>query len=92
MMAEAEYTAQNFTLQPGDRLTLMTDGVVEATNAAKQLFGFERAREISREGVAAIAHRRRALARRTILRSWAWSLPELRRPRREGLCKVLALI
>ncbi len=52
---EAEYMAQNFTLQPGDRLTLMTDGVVEATNAAKQLFGFERAREISRDSAEAIA-------------------------------------
>jgi len=55
MMDETQYTAQNFTLQPGDRLTLMTDGVVEATNAEKQIFGFERAREISREGAAAIA-------------------------------------
>jgi serine phosphatase RsbU (regulator of sigma subunit) len=55
MLNEATYTAQNFTLQPGDRVTLMTDGVVEATNAAKQMFGFERAREISREGAAAIA-------------------------------------
>lgn len=55
VVEEAEYTAQSFTLQQGDRLTLMTDGVVEATNAAKQMFGFERAREISREGAAAIA-------------------------------------
>lgn len=57
MVDEAEYTAQSFTLEPGDRLTLMTDGVVEATNAAKQMFGFERAREISRDGAAAIAAR-----------------------------------
>lgn len=55
MVNEAQYTAQNFTLQPGDRLTLMTDGVVEATNAARQMLGFERAREISRDGAAAIA-------------------------------------
>ena len=57
MMHEPEYTAQTFTLHRGDRLTLMTDGVVEATNAAKQMFGFERTREISREGAAAIAAR-----------------------------------
>jgi Stage II sporulation protein E (SpoIIE) len=57
MVDEAGYTAQNFPLQPGDRLTLMTDGVVEATNAAKQLFGFERTREISRDSAAAIAAR-----------------------------------
>jgi Stage II sporulation protein E (SpoIIE) len=55
LVDEAGYMAQNVTLQPGDRLTLMTDGVVEATNAAKQLFGFERTREISRDSAAAIA-------------------------------------
>lgn len=54
-MDEAAYTTQNFTLEPGDRLTLMTDGVVEATNVAKQMFGFERAREISQAGAASIA-------------------------------------
>jgi len=41
IMDEPEYTAQDFTLQPGDRLTSLTDGVVEATNAQKQIFGFE---------------------------------------------------
>ncbi|MGC2162160.1 MAG: PP2C family protein-serine/threonine phosphatase [Silvibacterium sp.] len=51
---EAEYSVQTFALQPGDRLTFMTDGVVEATNAAKELFGFERTREISRQHAAAI--------------------------------------
>jgi phosphoserine phosphatase RsbU/P len=48
---------QRFTLSPGDRLTFMTDGVVEATNPAKELFGFERTREISRERAATIAAR-----------------------------------
>ncbi|HTV04552.1 MAG TPA: SpoIIE family protein phosphatase, partial [Acidobacteriaceae bacterium] len=47
--------ARIFTLQSGDRLTFMTDGVVEATNDAKELFGFDRARDVSREHAAAIA-------------------------------------
>lgn len=51
----SELSVQAFMLQPGDRLTFMTDGVVEATNEAKELFGFERAREISREHAASIA-------------------------------------
>jgi serine phosphatase RsbU (regulator of sigma subunit) len=35
----------------------VTDGVVEATNAAKELFGFERIREMSLETAATIAKR-----------------------------------
>jgi Stage II sporulation protein E (SpoIIE) len=52
---DTSYPARIFTLQSGDRLTFMTDGVVEATNEAKELFGFDRAREVSRERAAAIA-------------------------------------
>jgi hypothetical protein len=52
---EAEYTEQIFSLEPGDRLTFLTDGVIEATNASNELFGFERTREISKEHAAAIA-------------------------------------
>ncbi len=36
-----QYTASRFTLDAGDSLMLMTDGVVEAQNAQGQLFGFE---------------------------------------------------
>jgi Stage II sporulation protein E (SpoIIE) len=57
VVAESEISVQMFTLNPGDRLTFMTDGVVEATNSAKELFGFERTREISREGATEIAAR-----------------------------------
>ena len=45
---EADITAQTIHLKTGDRLTFITDGVVEATNDAKELFGFTRTREISR--------------------------------------------
>jgi hypothetical protein len=55
IVGEAEYPAQAFALNPGDRLAFMTDGVLEATNAAKELFGFERTRAISGESAAAIA-------------------------------------
>ena len=51
---KAEYPVQTFRVKPGDRLTFMTDGVVEATNEAKELFGFERTREISIQSAVAI--------------------------------------
>lgn len=60
VIAEAGYPAQNFILRPGDRLTFMTDGVVEATSLSKELFGFDRARTISREHPAAIAQQAQA--------------------------------
>ena len=51
---DAEYGAQTVALKPGDKLMFMTDGVVEATNLAKELFGFDRARAISGQNAAAI--------------------------------------
>jgi hypothetical protein len=51
---EADYRMQTFTLRHGDRLMFMTDGVVEATNLAKELFGFDRTRAISSQRVTAI--------------------------------------
>jgi serine phosphatase RsbU (regulator of sigma subunit) len=56
MVDEAEYLVQTFSLQPGDGLIFMTDGVVEATNVAKELFGFERTREISGKRALAIVN------------------------------------
>jgi serine phosphatase RsbU (regulator of sigma subunit) len=55
IVAESEYPAQAFTLNPGDRLTFLTDGVVEAINPARELFGFDRTREISGQPATAIA-------------------------------------
>jgi hypothetical protein len=48
------------TLQPGDRLTFLTDGVVEAMNSQNELFGFDRARTISNQPAAAIARQAQA--------------------------------
>lgn len=45
----------SFRLQPGDALTFLTDGVVEAMDGKRELFGFERARAISTQPAAAIA-------------------------------------
>jgi hypothetical protein len=51
----AEFEQTHLTLQPGDRITMMTDGVVEAQNEKKELFGFARAQEISGQPAASIA-------------------------------------
>jgi Stage II sporulation protein E (SpoIIE) len=48
------YEAREAKLQPGSRLTFLSDGVVEAQNESGELFGFDRAKAISREPAAAI--------------------------------------
>jgi len=42
MLPEADCTVSRFQLAEGDRLVLMSDGIVEAIDADGQLFGFER--------------------------------------------------
>jgi serine phosphatase RsbU (regulator of sigma subunit) len=44
-----------YQLTPGDRLTFVSDGVVEATNEKRELFGFARTQEISNQSAATIA-------------------------------------
>jgi hypothetical protein len=51
----AKYGESSFQMERGDRLTLITDGVVEARNATGELFGFERAAEMARKPAATIA-------------------------------------
>ena len=52
----AEYTETNVKLAPGDRLTLITDGVLEATDpATRELFGFHRTAAISTQSADEIA-------------------------------------
>jgi phosphoserine phosphatase RsbU/P len=53
--ADAQYAESNFQLHPASRLTLISDGVIEAQNAAGELFGFERTAAISRESADQIA-------------------------------------
>lgn len=44
-----------FQLAPGDKLTLLSDGIVEAQSATGELFGFDRTREISGQSAQEIA-------------------------------------
>jgi phosphoserine phosphatase RsbU/P len=55
-----DYAEAAFTLAPGDILTLLSDGVVEAMSAGKELFGFERTRAISTQPANQIAAAGRA--------------------------------
>jgi hypothetical protein len=48
------FDSQRFELRPGSRLTFYSDGVVEAQSKSGELFGFERARAISKRSAAAI--------------------------------------
>jgi len=45
LVEEAEFTSMRTQLEPGDTLVLFTDGVTEAQDLDKQLFGFERLRD-----------------------------------------------
>lgn len=49
------HQAATLVLPAGSRLTFLSDGVVEAQNANGELFGFDRAKVISRQSAAAIA-------------------------------------
>lgn len=55
IVEDTKFEQTSITLQPGDRLTLMTDGVVEAMNAKRELFGFERTLRMSGQPAAMIA-------------------------------------
>jgi serine phosphatase RsbU (regulator of sigma subunit) len=55
--AEANYEEAILT---GSALTLVSDGVIEAANAAGELFGFDRTREISTKSAQTIAEAARA--------------------------------
>jgi sigma-B regulation protein RsbU (phosphoserine phosphatase) len=49
------YEQTTFHLNQGDRLIFLSDGVVEATNAQGELFGFERTQQVSNEPARYIA-------------------------------------
>ncbi len=46
MIPDAEFSELHFQLHPGDRLVLISDGVVEAQNQQGRLFGFEQVRQL----------------------------------------------
>jgi hypothetical protein len=54
MVAGAEPSVMRFQLVEGDTLVLMSDGVVEATDANRPLFGFERVAELLRTATTAM--------------------------------------
>ncbi len=55
IVPNAEYEESQFHLQPAESLTFVSDGIVEARNAAGDLFGFDRTQQISTSGAEAIA-------------------------------------
>jgi hypothetical protein len=55
IVAHAEFDESRIPLAHGQQLTLVSDGVVEAENASRELFGFDRTREISTKSAREIA-------------------------------------
>jgi hypothetical protein len=55
LAADAEYSESTAQLEAGDTLTLLSDGVVEAMNEKKEMFGFERTRALSTQSAHSIA-------------------------------------
>jgi phosphoserine phosphatase RsbU/P len=60
IVSGVDYEAITFELPPDGRLTFYSDGVVEAQNLKGELFGFERARDISRKTADAVAEEAKA--------------------------------
>ncbi len=56
VIAGVTYAETSVALGPGDRLTFLSDGVVEARNPAGELFGFERTAAVSTKPADQIAH------------------------------------
>jgi hypothetical protein len=52
---DPRYDETTFHIDPGDTLTFLSDGVVEARSQSGELFGFERTRKLSLEPADAIA-------------------------------------
>lgn len=49
ILEEAEYKETTIELSPGDRLIFYTDGIVEAMNANREFFGFDRLLQVVKE-------------------------------------------
>ncbi|HWE84423.1 MAG TPA: PP2C family protein-serine/threonine phosphatase [Terracidiphilus sp.] len=50
VIERADFSTTRFMLQPSDRLVLASDGLAEAMNAERELFGFDRVQALVREG------------------------------------------
>lgn len=50
VMEGADFSVTRFMLQPNDRLVLASDGLAEAMNPERQLFGFDRVQALVRDG------------------------------------------
>jgi hypothetical protein len=55
LLAESSYPETRVHFEPGDRLTFVSDGVVEARNARGELFGFDRTRALSTKAASEIS-------------------------------------
>jgi len=55
LVREATYETIQFQLAVGSRITFYSDGVVEAQNGKRELFGFDRAKSVSTQPAAVIA-------------------------------------
>jgi phosphoserine phosphatase RsbU/P len=55
LIPDASYTETRCQLAPNDRLTFVSDGVLEATNAQGELYGFARTEAISNQAANTIA-------------------------------------
>jgi hypothetical protein len=53
IMEGTEFSVMRFRLAEGDRLMLLSDGIVEATDEDGQLYGFERVQDLLRKGKSA---------------------------------------
>jgi hypothetical protein len=49
MLSGMDFPVTSFTLEPGDSLLIMSDGVAEAQNAHGELFGFDRIEQLLRD-------------------------------------------
>jgi serine phosphatase RsbU (regulator of sigma subunit) len=50
LLADTMYESDHYSLHPGDRLVLVTDGVTEAENAAGEFFDNERLEAAAKQG------------------------------------------
>ena len=60
VISETQYSETTVRISPESMVTLVSDGVVEAMNARRELFGFDRTREISKSSAGKIVEAARA--------------------------------